>query len=87
MRGTATLTVAGSVQRKLKLGKRTLAGRSVRCFGAHTATVKLKPSKSLARRLTQGRRSLRSVKATLTVRMADLGQPARTVKRTITLRR
>jgi hypothetical protein len=72
------------VQRRLKLGTRTLAGRTVRCFGAHTATVKLKPSKTLARALTKGRGS---VKATLTVRMADFGQPARTVRRTITLRR
>jgi hypothetical protein len=87
MRGSASLTVSGSTRRKLRLSTRTLAGRTVRCFGAHTATVVLKPSKALARRLTAGRRSVRSVRLTLTVRMADFGQPARTVKRTITLRR
>jgi hypothetical protein len=86
MRGSASLMVSAADRRKLRLGKRTLATRNVRCFGAHTAAVTLKPSKAVARRLTSGRRSVRGVQLTLTVRMADLGRPARTVKRTISLR-
>jgi hypothetical protein len=83
MSGTAKLTVSRATARKLDLGSRTIRSREVRCWGAHTATVTLKPSKSVARKL---RDASGSIRLRLAVRMQDLGQPARTATKTITLR-
>jgi glucose/arabinose dehydrogenase/type 1 glutamine amidotransferase len=83
MSGTAKLTVSRATARKLDLGSRTIGSREVRCWGAHTATVTLKPSKSVARKL---RDASGSIRLRLAVRMQDLGQPARTATKTITLR-
>ena len=47
MTGTAQLHVSAATARKLQLGRRTVASRSVRCYGEHTATVTLKPAKAL----------------------------------------
>ena len=61
---------------------------AVKCYGAHTAKVKLKPSKSLKRKLAKWRKSgsgARSLKLKLTVTMTDLGQPSQTLKKTITI--
>ena len=68
-----------------RLGRRTVSDRDVRCFGAHTATVRLKPSRSTARKL---RRRPGQAHRAAPGRGADgrLGKPAQTAHRTITLR-
>jgi PKD repeat protein/glucose/arabinose dehydrogenase/type 1 glutamine amidotransferase len=84
MRGTAKLTVTRSQARKLRLGsRRTLASRSVRCWGNQTRTVTLKPSRSVARKLRNKRASVR---VTLDVRMRDEGKTTKVTRR-ISLRR
>ena len=55
----------------------------MKCYGAHTATVRLRASKATRRKLVQGARGKRTVKLLLTTTMEDLGQPAKTVRRTI----
>jgi hypothetical protein len=67
-RGTLKLTVSRSVARKLGLRSRTLAGRSVRCSSDFGISVKLKPSRKVARKLKQARGTFR---ATLTLRMGS----------------
>lgn len=84
MQGSAALKVTRSVKRRLRLGRTTLARRSVRCAGAETKTVTLKPSRKVARAL---RRSKRAVRFTVEVRLAGAGQAAQTVTRRLTLRR
>jgi len=84
MSGTAKLTVSGAVARKLGLTSRTLKSRSVRCYGAHTAMVTLKPSRADGRRLARGKGA---VKLRLSVQMLDFGRPAQTITKTITVRR
>ena len=83
---TATLRVSAATARKLKLGRRTVASRGVRCYGAHTATVTLKPSKSLRKKLVKGARGSRSVRLTLAVQMADIPKPATSTRETVVLR-
>ena len=88
MEGTATLKLTKRAARTVKVGKRTVKSASVRCYGAHTATVKLKPSKSLKRKLNRWRKrgaGARTLKLTLTVKITDLGRPAQTLKETITI--
>jgi PKD repeat protein/type 1 glutamine amidotransferase/glucose/arabinose dehydrogenase len=84
MAGAATLTVSSATKRKLGLKSRTLARRTIRCADAGKKTVTLKPSKQVGRVL---RRAHRSVKATLRVRLAAVGDPAKTRTRGLTLRR
>ena len=77
MSGTAPLQVSHSARRAASrpAGARW-ASRSVRCYGAHTATVRLKPSKALMRKLAAGAaRQRHGPSSTLTVKMADLGKP------------
>ena len=64
MSGTATLRVSAATARSLQLGRRTLAEPDVRCYGEHTATVMLKPSKPLMRKLVRGARGKRTVRLT-----------------------
>jgi hypothetical protein len=62
----------------------------VRCFGAHTAKVTLKPSKALKRKLAAWRKrntGPSSLKLTVTVKMTDLGHPTQTLKQGVTVRR
>ncbi|MET0817102.1 MAG: ThuA domain-containing protein [Solirubrobacteraceae bacterium] len=90
MQGTAKLAVSKKAARKLKLGKRTLDTARVRCFGAERKTVTLKPGKGVRKKLAKWRKSKAggsSVKLQLTVTMADTGQPSKTEKGSITLRK
>ena len=66
MKGSAALKVPARTARALGLRSRTVARGTVRCAGAGTRTVTLKPSRSVARTVAAGRRSVR---ATLEVRM------------------
>ena len=86
MSGRVTLRVSPATARSLELGRRTLAQRDVRCYGEHTATVRLKPSRSIMRKLRKGARGKRTVKLRLAVRMVDFGRPAQEAAKTITLR-
>jgi hypothetical protein len=80
--GTAKLTAAGKAAKQL--GKRTLASRSIGCFGEEKASVTLKVSKSVAKKL---RKAKKAVKVTLTVAMGEPGAKPTTVTRTLTLKR
>jgi PKD repeat protein/type 1 glutamine amidotransferase/glucose/arabinose dehydrogenase len=86
MSGTAKLTVSRSVSRKLRLGTRTIKSVTVQCYGQHTATAVLKPSKAVARKLQKGARGKGNVRLELSVQMRDLGQPAQTTSKSVTLR-
>ncbi|HYI18475.1 MAG TPA: ThuA domain-containing protein [Solirubrobacteraceae bacterium] len=89
MEGTATLKLNKRSARALKVGKRTVKTKAVKCYGAHTAKVKLKPSKSLKRKLAKWRKSgdgPSTLTLKLTVAMTDLGQPTQTLKKKITIR-
>jgi PKD repeat protein len=58
--GRATLKVARAAARRLGLRTRTVAARQVSCAAGRTASVRLKPSRATARRLTRsGARTLR----------------------------
>jgi PKD repeat protein/glucose/arabinose dehydrogenase/type 1 glutamine amidotransferase len=86
MEGTATLKLSKRSARSLKAGKRKVKAGEVRCYGAHTAKLRLKPSKALKRKLAAWRkRGSGSLKLTLTVKITDLGQPTQTLKKTITI--
>ena len=86
MSGEVTLRVSKATARKLKLGARTLAERNVRCYGEHTVTVRLKANKAARRKLRKGAAGSKSVKLRVAVAMEDLGRPAQTSSRTVTLR-
>ena len=66
--GTAKLTASGKAAKQL--GRRSLASRSIGCFGAETASTTLKVSKSVAKKL---RKAKKAVKLTLTVTMGEPG--------------
>ena len=66
MSGTATLKVSAKTARGLRLKSTTLARGTVRCAGAGSRTVTLKPSKAARRALATSRRA---VKATLDLRL------------------
>ncbi len=55
MSGSATLTVTSAVARKLGLKRTTLASTAVKCAGAGSKTVKLKPSAATRRALARSR--------------------------------
>jgi PKD repeat protein len=58
--GRAAVKVTRSAARRLGLASRTLAARAVRCAAGRVASVRLKPSRSTARRLARSRmRTLR----------------------------
>ena len=80
--GTAKLTASGKAAKQL--GRRTLASRSVGCFGSETASVTLKVSKSVATKL---RKAKKAVKLKLTVAMGEAGGKRTTTTRTITIKR
>jgi hypothetical protein len=66
-RGTLSLTVSRAVARKLKLGRTTLASRSVTCSEALKVTATLKPGRAIARKL---KRAKGTFAATLRLRMS-----------------
>jgi hypothetical protein len=68
-RGTLELTVSRAVARKLGLRNRTLARKSVRCSNSFGISTKLKPGRSVARRLKKARGTFG---ATLTLRMGGV---------------
>jgi len=84
MSGAAALTVTRSTMKRLKLKSRTLARKAIACAGTGSKTVRLKPSRKVAKAL---RNSRRAVKATLTVRLAAAGEPRRMRTRSLTLRK
>ncbi|HWK29671.1 MAG TPA: ThuA domain-containing protein [Solirubrobacter sp.] len=86
MDGTAKVTVAASVAKKLKLGRRTLAATDVTCWGPHSVQVRLKPSSALAKRLAR-KGGPRRVKLTVAVRMHAFGASPQAFKKTVTLKR
>ncbi len=84
MTGTATLTVSSATRKALRLRSATLARGTVRCTGAGSTKVTLKPSKTVRRALNASRRT---VKATLRVRLRTAGERATQSTRTVTLAR
>jgi PKD repeat protein/glucose/arabinose dehydrogenase/type 1 glutamine amidotransferase len=80
--GTAKLTATGKAAKRL--GRRSLASRSIGCFGAESASVTLKVSKSVARKL---RKTRKGIKLKLTVAMGEPGGKPASTTRTITLKR
>ena len=86
MSGRVTLRVTKATARKLRLRSSTVATRDVRCYGEHTATVRLKASKSTRRKLRKAAAGKQSVKLHLSATMEDLGRPAQTIGKTVTLR-
>jgi hypothetical protein len=75
-RGRATATVSRATARRLSLARRTVAARRVRCAEGRRVSVRLKPSRAVARRLTT--RRLR-----ITVRVAAGGT---SLRRALTIR-
>jgi hypothetical protein len=86
MDGTAELTVASPVAKRLKLSRTTLSSQSVKCWGPHSVKVSLKPSSALARALVR-KGGPKSVKLTLSVKMRAFGRAPQQFKKTITLKR
>ena len=83
MTGSASLKVNRRTARGLHLGGATLATKAVRCTGAGSRTVTLKPSRKVSRRLARARGS---VNVTLSVRLRAPGEPRKTTTRRLTLR-
>jgi PKD repeat protein len=54
--GRATLKVSKRTAKRLRLGRRTVASRAVRCVEGRDVSLRLKPRRSAARRLTATRR-------------------------------
>ena len=86
MDGSAKLTVASSVAKRLKLSRTTVASSDAKCWGPHSIKVSLKPSSSLAKALAR-KGGPKSVKLTLNVQMRVFGKAPQTLKKTITLKR
>jgi PKD repeat protein/glucose/arabinose dehydrogenase/type 1 glutamine amidotransferase len=86
MDGTAKLTVSRSTARKLKLRGTTLTSRSAKCWGPHSITVALKPSKALRKALAR-KGGPKRVKLTLSVEMRVFGKTPQRYRKTITLKR
>jgi hypothetical protein len=84
MDGAAALTVSRSTMKRLKLKSRRLARKAIACDGAGSKTVRLKPSRKVAKAL---RKSRRAVNAKLTVRLAAAGEPTRMRTRSLKLRK
>ena len=84
MTGTATLKVTAKTRTACGLKSTTLARGTVRCVGAGSRTVTLKPSKGARRALKASRRA---VTATLRVRLRTPGERATQSARTLTLAR
>ena len=83
MTGSASLKLKRTTARKLGLKSTTLAGKAIRCAGASSKTVTLKPSKKVRRALAKARGSL---KVTLDVRMKSAGEPTKKATRSLTLK-
>ena len=75
MDGSATLTVASAVAKRLKLSRTTVASSDAKCWGPHSIKVSLKPSSSLAKALAR-KGGPKSVKLTLVRADARLRQGA-----------
>jgi hypothetical protein len=82
---TGTLSVDARTARKLKLGKRRVVGKlSARVTGEKTFTVRLN---SAAARALRRARTVKSFRATLTVRARYAGAAAASTHRTVTVKR
>jgi chitodextrinase len=75
--GRATAKVSRATAKRLSLARRTVAAKRVRCAEGRRVSIRLKPSRAVARRLTTKR--LR-----VTVRLAVRGSDA--LQRTLTIR-
>ena len=71
MTGTAKLTLSAKLRKQLGLKSGTLAASAVKCAGAGSKTVKLKPSKAVQRALKKAKGS---VKVTLGVSLRATGR-------------
>jgi hypothetical protein len=86
MVGEATLTVSSSVAKWLGTSRRTLAAEDAQCYGAHSLSVRLKPSRALARKLAR-HGGPRTIALRLSVQMHDFGRAPQKLHKTITLKR
>ena len=84
MTGTATLTLSAKLRKQLRLKSATLPATAVKCAGAGSKTVKLKPSKAVQRALKKAKGS---VKVTLGVSLRAKGEATKTATRAVTLSR
>ena len=84
MTGTAKLTLSAKLRKQLGLKSATLAASAVKCAGAGSKTVKLKPSKAVQRALKKAKGS---VKVTLGVSLRAKGEAAKKATRAVTLSR
>jgi len=82
MRGTAKLTLSSKLRKQLGLKSATIASRSIKCAGAGSKTITLKPSKKVQRALKGAKGS---VKAKLGVTLRAAGESAKKSTRTVTL--
>ena len=89
--GRAALKVTRSARRRLGLRSTTLAARTVRCAAGQSVTVRLKPSRTTARRLRAGlrrRRAVKRVNFVLELRMRPVGgDRVQVLQRRMSLRR
>jgi PKD repeat protein/plastocyanin len=79
-RGKATLQIARTTAKRLKLKSRTVASRTVRCADGRKVTLRLKPSRLAAKRLAA--RKTRRLKVTLSVKLKG----ERSIQRSLTIR-
>ena len=84
MSGTAKLTLSSKLRKRLGLRSGTLATSAVKCAGAGSKTIKLKPSKAVQRALKKAKGS---VKVTLGVSLRAPGESAKKATRAVTLAR
>jgi hypothetical protein len=64
--GRATLRVSNATAKRLRLARRTVASRAVRCAAGDDVALRLKPSRATARRLA----GVKRLKATLRLSLA-----------------
>ena len=82
MSGSAKLTLSAKLRKRLGLKTGTLAASAVKCAGAGSKTVKLKPSKAVQRAL---KKANGSVKVKLDVSLRARGESAKKATRAVTL--
>jgi PKD repeat protein len=75
--GRASLKVTGQAAKRLRLGSRTVAARRLICTAGRSVSVRLKPSRSTARRLV--RSGARTLRLTLAVSVKGAGALQRKV--------
>jgi hypothetical protein len=74
--GRAVLKVARKTARRIGLGKRTVAARTVDCVAGERTKVRLRPRKSVRRKLA----GVRAVKVVLRVRVEGAEREVRKLK-------